>query len=720
MVDATAGRALPQVQVSVPVRTVLWLIYQIVAIGALAAIVFGILGWRATSTEIQFMAAVTFLPQLATTYNLIRAGRPPPSVVLWLALVIVCAAALGVALWASTREVDEAILIGVASFAWAPAYLSMWFTPWASMDDRKWLVQGINLLSAAYVVLIAVLYVVAREGGIFVAEPWVIITLLGLAAAQPLIACTAQAFADKRLPVAPGGQPELKHISGVGAIFAVLFIASIAGLGIWAALGQNGFVIHREAGIVVTVGLALAFLLVAIAPNFQTSDRFIYWLRNTGLMRAFGGFVSTLDGILVFAGAGAVGTAQTNNGLRYMLLLANLVAAGLMGWWLPAPYGIIPIAWAFMSTLAVSRRWAWVEEDRENAMLNRRFEGPHIRVGFDQDLRDEALIGFTALLILVPLGLRQVHETLDSALFVIPNPADADNLLSWLTFFGTELAKAVPFVDWAEIYQVKGDAPIRVDEETVGTAQHVIFGTRVLVDLVLLATLVQAIAVAQRASKLREMFYDDRTINRLDPFVELKAFRQLVNGERNRWILVDPLPAPFRSYDEDRLEALQSRYESDAVGFAAREILRTQSAELLLVEEAKLENADALKMEEYLERLRTRSDDEIAIKDLRAAHFILNDKSRHAGVREQIIALVGDHWRAPHAVSALTDFLMGQTSRDTRAEGRLAALRGLYQPALNGDRSAQLGIRYSATHDPAAKVRDLAAAWIAANPDWGT
>lgn len=719
MVDATAADVAPRVQFKVPVRGLLWSSYQVVATGTLAAIVFEVLGWRPTAPEAT-LAAISLLPQLATTYNLVRVDRPAPSMVLWLALAVVCASALGVSLWASTRDFDEAILVGAASFAWAPAYLAMWFTRWTSKEDRKWLVQGINLLSGAYVLLVASAYVFGRQTGAFDVPPSITLTLMGLVVVHPLIACTAQAFADNRLPVIPGGSPQLRHISGLGAIFAVLFTASIAALGVWAALGQNGFVIHREAGIVVTVGLAIAFLFVAIAPNFQTSDRFMSWLRNTPPIRFFGGFVSTFDGILVFAVGGAMGTGQSNDGLRYALLIANLTASALLGWWLPAPYGIIPISWAFLSTLAVSRRWAWIEEDRENAMLNRRFDGPHIRIGFDQDLRDEALIGFAALLLLVPIGLRQMHQAMDSALFIIPNRGDVDDIISWLTFFGTELAKAVPFVDWAEIYQVRGDAPIRVDESIVGSAQHVIFATRVLVDLVLLATLVQAVAVAQRASKLRDMFFQDRTINRLDPFVEAKAFRKLVNGDRGNWTLVDPVPAPFRSYDEDRLEALQSRYENDAVGFAAAQILRTQSAELLLVEEAKLPNADAAKMEDYLGRLQTRSDDEIAIENLRAAHFILNDKARHAGVRELIIAMIADHWRAPHAVSVLCDFLLGATSKDSRSEGRLAALRGLYQPAVNGDRSAQVAVRHAAVHDAAAKVRELAASWIIANPSWGS
>ncbi|MGD9981649.1 MAG: hypothetical protein AB7H66_05535 [Hyphomonadaceae bacterium] len=700
-------------------RAILWIVYEIVAVTILGVFVFEILGWPIEATPMAVAMAVSLIPQLITVFSLIRAGRLAPSMVLWLALVIVCAIALALGLWSATRATVEATIIGVVSFAWAPAYLAVWLGDWGASDQRRWIVQAINILSAAYLLIIASLFVVARVGNLPVPPSWVVLTILGLVLAQPLVACLAQAFADRRLPVRPGAKPELKHISGLGAILLALFIALIVGLGAWAALGRNGFYIHHDAGIVVAVSLACVFLFVAIAPNFQTSDRVIRWLRRTPPVRFISGLTSTVDGVLVFAVAGSIGTGQTNNLLRYAVLATNLLAFGMLGWWLPAPYGLVPIAWAFLSTIAVSRRWAWIEEDRENAMLNRKFDGPHIKIGFDQDLRDEALFGFAALLVLVPLALRQMHLAMDSHLFVVSSDANVDTILPWITFFGTELAKAVPFVDWAEVYQVRGDAPISVDEETIGTGQHVIFATRVLVDLVLLATLLQAVAVAQRASKLRDMFYEERTLSRLDPFVERRAFRDLVVGERDRRELKEPIPSQFMSYDEDRLVELQDKHSDDAIGFAATEILKRQSPELLLVEEAKLSKPDAVKMEEFLERAQQKSDDEIQIHDLRAAHFILNEKGRHMGIREQIASVIGEHWRATTAVSALCDILMHQVSHDTRAEGRLAALNGLHTPAVNGIRDAQVAIRYAAEHDGAGKVRNVAKRWVEENPDWG-
>lgn len=97
------------------------------------------------------------------------------------------------------------------------------------------------------------------------------------------------------------------------------------------------------------------------------------------------------------------------------------------------------------------------------------------------------------------------------------------------------MAKAVPLVDWTEIYQVNGSSPIHLDEEVIGAGQHVVFGMRVLVDLVLLAAFLQAISITQWTKNLKEMFYSERSINSLDPFVEPHEFRKLVRQDSSNF-----------------------------------------------------------------------------------------------------------------------------------------------------------------------------------------
>ena len=120
MTDAAIATAIPEPTSQVTAsRAILWVAYQIVAIAILGVIVFEILGWPIQATPVEIAAAISLLPQLITTFNLIRAGRPAPPLMLWLALVIVCAIALGLGLWAATRASVEATIIGVVSFAWA-------------------------------------------------------------------------------------------------------------------------------------------------------------------------------------------------------------------------------------------------------------------------------------------------------------------------------------------------------------------------------------------------------------------------------------------------------------------------------------------------------------------------------------------------------------------------------------------------------------------------
>ena len=84
-----------------------------------------------------------------------------------------------------------------------------------------------------------------------------------------------------------------------------------------------------------------------------------------------------------------------------------------------------------------------------------------MRIGFSQDPRDEALFCFAAMLLIIPVALRAIFLGLEPQLdYQISSNdyigLDSHNYWSWLSLFGTELAKAVPFVDWAEIFRVEG------------------------------------------------------------------------------------------------------------------------------------------------------------------------------------------------------------------------------------------------------------------------
>jgi hypothetical protein len=132
--------------------------------------------------------------------------------------------------------------------------------------------------------------------------------------------------------------------------------------------------------------------------------------------------------------------------------------------------------------------------------------------------------------------------------------------MMWLGFYGTELAKAVPFVDWAEVYHVEGDAPVEVHTDL---ARHAVFLTRVLIDLVFLAALLQAISSASRDAQQRELFYKKRAISRLDPFTEPEAFRTLVRRAADgSWEKNGDRFEEFPHYDPNRLVELSASPDS--------------------------------------------------------------------------------------------------------------------------------------------------------------
>lgn len=552
---------------------------------------------------------------------------------------------------------------------------------------------------------------------------WAYLIAFAWAAIPVLVTTHAAAQRERKLPLVFNPNPPYGHISSLGALTLVAFVALIAALGLWSASHGLDARISQNTGLGTVGGLVVTFALVAVLPTSRRANKALEVL-NRSLEKALGGFskaFSALDGALVFAVAPVVGATQPKRLPRYGLLFGWLVALGWLGWLLPAPFGLVPLISAFVAVVAVARRWAWVEEDRENAMLNRKFRGDHIRIGFSNDLRDEALLGFMSLFVIVPLALRQLHIADGGTMFVINEATNADDVWAWIGFFGAELAKAVPFVDWAEIYQVKGAAPISMDETDVGDAQHAVFATRVVVDLVFLAALLQAISALQRSAKLKTMF-EERGIDWLDPFAEGAAFRDLAVAHEGGWKLADNVPTQFWDYDEDRLVELAAGND-EAIAFVAQAIIDRNAERLpeqVLVDEAKLEEPDPAKLEAVVTRVRDERP-EPDVGSLKLAHIYLNSHSKAWSVRAQVVQLIADHWRLVGAVDALCGVLIPGAARDGRAEVRLIALAGLYKAALvANDESARRIIRWAAANgnDASTKVSAAATDMLRQNPGW--
>lgn len=314
------------------------------------------------------------------------------------------------------------------------------------------------------------------------------------------------------------------HVSNESFALAIGLIAMVGGLA-WAA-GEGKIQMDGIFGPFIMLLVLTLFLLFIAIPYFHSfllGRRQYEDLNSIRQQAARQGFASLnpsfvasrLDALLVRYVAPLTGATQSSEFvvLPHLCLVAIFVPLTIMGYALPAPWGLAPISFAFLLAVSLGRRWAWVEGDRETAMRLRSTKHDMIQIGFRNDLRDEALLGYLFLFILVPLALRQMQ------LWVSPfgEAASSATILDWAGFFGTELAKAVPIVDWADIYGIQANLP---DFQTdTAFPRHLVFGARLMVDLVVIAALLQAFSIMQRNSSQMQLFRDGQ-LDLLDPFTE--------------------------------------------------------------------------------------------------------------------------------------------------------------------------------------------------------
>lgn len=263
--------------------------------------------------------------------------------------------------------------------------------------------------------------------------------------------------------------------------------------------------------------------------------------------------VSYFDSILVRIFAPLSGATQKGFMVAHLLVLLVIIPLSAMGFILAAPFGLIPISLAALIALALGRRWAWVEDDRETAsrLQSTSPKKADIKVGFDNDLKDEALLGYASLFVLVPLALYQIQGVM--GVFEATDASTGNPFLDWLSFFGAELAKAVPFVDWWEIYNVDVQVPFEASAGASGEwARHLTFAARAIVDLVIMAALFQALTIWQRSRTQRKLFSTGE-LNAFDPFTEEEFFERGMHKPFGAETL-QPKPS-FKRAIEEHVEA---------------------------------------------------------------------------------------------------------------------------------------------------------------------
>ncbi|MCR9224120.1 MAG: hypothetical protein NXH70_08625 [Hyphomonas sp.] len=336
-------------------------------------------------------------------------------------------------------------------------------------------------------------------------------------------------------------QPLLRH--DVVSVPTLVITAAILGLiaVLAGAAGSGRFELGQQINVLTMTIVVGGFLAVIFIPNFvrawndwteRTADNLDRVVGNNYAAIPLAGLrfsarlASYLDSILVKLIAPLSGATQRGFMVPHALVVLVILPLSAMGFVLAAPYGLLPIGLAALIALSLGRRWAWVEEDREIAsrLQSTNPENSDIKVGFDNDLKDEALLGYASLFVLVPLALYQIQGALD--LFESTGTSTGNPLLDWLSFFGAELAKAVPFVDWWEIYNVEVDVPFEASSGTSGEwARHLTFASRAIVDLVIMAALFQALTIWQR-SRTQTRLYATGELNAFDPFTEEEFFER--------------------------------------------------------------------------------------------------------------------------------------------------------------------------------------------------
>lgn len=543
------------------------------------------------------------------------------------------------------------------------------------------------------------------------------IAVFATACSVSIIGSWRQAIRDGRLPP-PLNPKKVKHdhITGWGFIAVAGSVSVIIGLASWAAPHERD--IGASISVYVVAGLAFVFLIAALSPPVNLGDARTFLHRVGTVVHPFGLLLSAIDSVMVFAIAGSAGVTQRSIWLRYFILLGSMTACTGLGYFLPAPLGLIPLTWAFIVAISISRRWGWVEEDRDLYMLNRSV-GAHLRVGFGEDLRDESLLSFVFMFLLIPLALKQGQDWSDGTLFDTHALHHAPNLLDWIAFFGGELAKAAPFVDWAEVYGVKGDEQFGVS--TI-SAKHVVFAMRVLLDLVFLAALVQALSIAARNAKQMELF-NAGTLDRLDPFTEPREFRKLIKRDgAGKWVVNEETLARFPRYDAVRLAELSDRAFSpiDIAAIALRRRDGSDEAakftdQLLTRAYAKDKDVDAI--EEVLNAIRV-SNAPVAPDDLDRARIQLNGRQKFNQARITIMQLIAIAPRTDERFAAIRSALVGVSEndeggsqdsiRDAVRDVRLVGVRALREQALAGEARAIRLLDDVADRDLATRVKQEA------------
>lgn len=332
------------------------------------------------------------------------------------------------------------------------------------------------------------------------------------------------------------GRDDVDERAAIGwrTVAVIVFVLAIVSLAAWASGGDVTPQVNQAVGLSVVAALGVSLLALAFWPSLATG-----FPKTNQSLKAFGAAVFwiatpvlVVDFVLRWFFAPIFGILFRHSGVRYAILSLHMALAVGVLFVLPEfgpswrPYAALGLLWGLIGILSVVRRWRWNE---------RRFELQGDGGGADDDptdddtedlhdLRGEALFALLIFFAAIPLAMRETHQVLPDA-FLLQHGL-TPLIVDWYALFGAELLKALPIVDWAEIYDVGTQTRLVASP---GLGQHAIFLMRVLVDLVLLGAVFGAIDRIGRVARHESELKAGRR-RLVDPAAERQVLRAIVAG----------------------------------------------------------------------------------------------------------------------------------------------------------------------------------------------
>lgn len=475
------------------------------------------------------------------------------------------------------------------------------------------------------------------------------------------------------------GIGQSNHITGFGAFVGLVLLAVIV---LAAALGQlnyMNFMIPEEAGFGAFAILGAGFLVIATAPRFTNVSGVGQAMRMLRALSApldpIGRAMSLVDSWLVYSVAPTVGCTLKSIVLRYVVLTFHLAASIVFAWYCGPPYGFVGVAWGVTASVAVARRWAWAETERAKQLAQPDLKPSQLRVDTEYDMRNTALWGLILLVLVLPVGMRQFYlATQMDDVFLAAGVEDDPS--AWLGFFGVELLKALPFIDWAEVYGAEGMTRI---EANGPLALHAVFAARVLIDLVFIGALVQAISISVSLSRHKRQFLMNQNVHVLDPRIEKSEIAKLARRRNGSWEFAEEI-SQFTHYDAHRLSRLrlgapkESRLHAALVRLFELKGLQFAPPGEQLVDVAKDAKPDRPALEAALALVA--AENHFDLDYLSAARRFLNRKGEIEDIRQRVVQWIVQIPVSPERNQALLEIVYGP-QMDSLAPVRILAVEAL-------------------------------------------